>query len=149
DHPADRLRPEPGLQGLASGRCPRLLSRAAPRAAILRPMATADPLDTTWGTHLPGLAPIDCDVHAVVPSVEALFPYLRAFWRESISQSGFKAPIDPPSPRAPTSARAGSAPEKGPPGSSLDRLRQQALDPWGSQLAILNCSYAVESIHNP
>ena len=112
-------------------------------------MSTAETADERWGSRRPDLAPIDCDVHAVVPSVEALFPYLGDFWREYIAQSGFKGPIDTPYPKAPTSAREGTAPEKGPPGSSLELLRQQALDPWGSQLAILSCSYAVESIHNP
>ena len=92
---------------------------------------------------------IDCDVHAVVPSVEALFPYLDEHWREYISQSGFKGPVDTAYPKAPTTARPGSTPPKGPAGSSLDLLREQALDAWGSRLAILNCSYAVDSIHNP
>jgi uncharacterized protein len=92
---------------------------------------------------------IDCDVHAVVPSVEALFPYLDEPWREYISQSGFKGAVDTAYPKAPTSARPGSTPAQGPAGSSLDLLRAQALDAWGSRLAILNCSYAVDSIHNP
>src|SRR3712207_3566036 len=92
---------------------------------------------------------IDCDVHAVVPSVETLFPYLDEPWREYISQSGFKGPVDTAYPKAPTSARPGSTPATGPAGSSLDLLREQALDAWGSRLAILNCSYAVDAIHNP
>jgi predicted TIM-barrel fold metal-dependent hydrolase len=102
-----------------------------------------------WGARRTGVDVVDCDVHAVVPAVEALFPYLDDLWREYITQSGFKGPVDTPYPKAPTSAREGTAPEKGLPGSSLDLLRTQALDPWGTSTAILNCSYAVESIHNP
>src|SRR6185437_1018166 len=37
----------------------------------------------------------------------------------------------------------------GPAGSSLRLLREQVLDPWNVERAILNCDYAVESIHNP
>jgi hypothetical protein len=40
-----------------------------------------------------------------VPSAQALFPYLSAHWREYISTSAFKGPIDTPYPGgAPTSA---------------------------------------------
>ncbi len=94
---------------------------------------------------------IDCDVHCVVPRVEALFPYLSDHWREYISQSGFKgAPDTSYPPKMPTTARPGSRPlEGGPAGSSLTLLREQILDAWNVERAILNCDYAVESIHNP
>lgn len=105
---------------------------------------------TRWGVVEAGLAPVDADVHCVVPSVEALFPWLSDHWREYIQQSGFKGPTDTAYPRAPTSARAGTEPAAGAPaGSSLDLLRAQALDAWGTEIAILNCAYAVESVHNP
>lgn len=96
-------------------------------------------------------AVIDCDVHCVVPSVQALFPYLSDHWREYISQSGFKgAPDTAYPPKMPTTARPGSAPpEGGPAGSKLGMLREQVLDAWNVERAILNCDYAVESIHNP
>lgn len=95
-------------------------------------------------------AAIDCDLHNVVPSHEALFPYLSLHWREYMSQSAFKGPTDTAYPKAaPTSARPGTAPPDGPPGSSLALLREQALDAWGVERGILNCAYAVESIHNP
>jgi len=85
---------------------------------------------------------VDADVHAVIPSIETLFPYLTAPWIEYVEQSGFKGPVDTPYPKAPTSARPGS-------GTSLQHLREQALDPLKVDHAIVNCSYAVESIHNP
>ena len=37
---------------------------------------------------------IDADLHAVVPSVEALFPYLSDHWREYIRTSAFKGAVD-------------------------------------------------------
>src|SRR5262245_46618554 len=93
---------------------------------------------------------IDCDLHNTVPSVEALLPYLSAHWRETISQSAFKGPVDTAyPPGAPTSAQPGTTPPDGsPPGSSLALLREQALDAWGTEIGILNCTYAVESLHN-
>lgn len=94
---------------------------------------------------------IDCDLHNTVPSVEALLPYLSTHWREYISQSAFKGPIDTAYPSgAPTSARPDTTPPTGgPPGSSLALLQKQALDAWGAEYGILNCAYAVESLHNP
>jgi predicted TIM-barrel fold metal-dependent hydrolase len=94
---------------------------------------------------------IDCDLHNTVPSAEALFPYLSAHWREYISQSAFKGPVDTAYPAgAPTSARPGTIPpDGGPPGSSLVTLQAQVLDVWKVEFGILNCAYAVESLHNP
>lgn len=93
---------------------------------------------------------IDCDVHAEVPGVEALFPYLPGYWVEHVRQSVFKGPTDTSYPKnAPVTARPGSAPAKGPAGSSLALLREQVLDPLGVDRAILNCTYAVDSLHNP
>ena len=93
---------------------------------------------------------IDCDVHCTVPRVEALFPYLTPYWVEHVQQSVFKgagASYYPP--RATVTARPGSTPDDGPPGSSLALLREQVLDPQGVEFAILNCLYAIDSLHNP
>ena len=93
---------------------------------------------------------VDCDLHSVVPSARALFPYLSDYWRETITQTAFNGPPDTPyPPHAPTTARPGSAPPEGPPGSDLPTLVAQALDPWGTAVGILNCAYGIESIHNP
>jgi predicted TIM-barrel fold metal-dependent hydrolase len=95
---------------------------------------------------------IDADVHVEVPRVQALFPYLPAHWIEHVNNSRFKGPTDadsPYPPRAPVTARPGSKPEKGPAGSDLGLLRAQALDEPGVDLAILNCSYAIDSLHHP
>ena len=96
-------------------------------------------------------AVIDCDIHNVVPSHHALMPFLSEHWRDYVSQTSFKGPVDTPyPPTAPTSARPGSAPpDGGPAGSSLPLVREQALDAWGTEIGILNCAYAVESVHNP
>lgn len=93
---------------------------------------------------------VDCDLHSVVPSARTLFPYLSEYWRETISQTAFKGASDTPyPPHAPTTARPGSKPPEGPPGSDLSMLATQALDQWGTAVGILNCAYGIESIHNP
>jgi hypothetical protein len=96
-------------------------------------------------------AVIDCDLHNEVPSPTALFPYLASHWIEHIQNTLFKGPIDTYYPQnAPVAARRGSRPPNGhPAGSSLDLLRAQVLDPLGIEYGILNCTYAIDSIHNP
>jgi predicted TIM-barrel fold metal-dependent hydrolase len=94
---------------------------------------------------------IDADLHNVVPSTEALFPYLSEHWRETVNQTLFKGAVDPAYPRnLPTTARPGvTRPESGPPGSSLATLRQDVLDPQGVEVGILTCAYAIDSLRNP
>lgn len=94
---------------------------------------------------------IDCDLHNEVPRVEALFPYLPAYWREVIGQTGFKGPVDTPYRKgAAIVARPDARPDGGgPAGSDLALLRAQALDGGRATLGILNCLYAVDSVHNP
>lgn len=94
---------------------------------------------------------IDADVHSVVSSVEVLFPYLTDHWREYITQSAFKGPVETPyPPKAPTSVRPDlRVLDGGPVGSTLQQLQTHVLDPLAVEYAILNCSYGVESVHNP
>lgn len=93
---------------------------------------------------------IDCDVHGNVPSIRVLFPYLSDYWRETIEQTGFKGATDTSYPSgAALSARPGTTPASGPPGSDLELLRAQALDAQDAEYAILNCAYAVDGIRNP
>jgi len=94
---------------------------------------------------------IDTDIHCTVPSARALFPYLSAHWREYITNSSFKGPVDTSYPSgAPSSALAGTRPpEGGPPGSSLQLIREQVLDAWNVEVGILNPAYSVDSISAP
>jgi uncharacterized protein len=92
---------------------------------------------------------IDCDVHNAVSSIESLFPYMPDRWVDYMIESGITT-IEPnyyPE-GAPLSARPGSKPVDGLPGSSLDLLREQLLDPWNVRYAILNCVYGVQLIQN-
>lgn len=86
---------------------------------------------------------IDADVHCLVPSIQALFPYLDAHWREYATQSHFRGPMDTYYPPAPTTLRDGVQPP-----TELSLL-QPHLDQTGAEVAILNCAYAIEGIWNP
>lgn len=103
-------------------------------------------MSTTTATRL-----IDCDVHVNVAGIETLLPYLPDYWVEHINQSVFKGPTDSPYPaNAPNTARPGSRPEEGKPaGTRLDLLQSQLLDALPIDIAILQCSYGVESLHHP
>ncbi len=94
---------------------------------------------------------IDADVHSVVPSVGVLFPYLSDHWKEYITQSDFKGARETPyPPNAPTSIRPDARRTDGiAPGANLAVVREQSLDPWNVEYAILNCAYGLESVHNP
>jgi uncharacterized protein len=94
---------------------------------------------------------VDADIHNVVPSVQALFPYLSDHWREYISTSAFKGPTDtayPPGASttvAPQWRAAGGAAA----GTSVDLVRAHVLDALDVGVGILNCAYALDSVHNP
>lgn len=93
---------------------------------------------------------VDCDIHSVVPSGRTLFPYLSQYWREVLTQSAFRGPTETPyPPNTPIASAPGTTPEIGAPSSPLARVQTQALDRWGAAVGILNCAYAIESIHNP
>lgn len=94
-------------------------------------------------------AVIDCDIHNEMPAIDRLFPYLADHWVDYVRETGFGGPGANDYPRgAPTSARPGSTPDDGPPGSSLQLVREQVLDPWATEVGILTCSYRVQSVQN-
>ena len=110
-------------------------------------LSAAEPLDNRRVTR----RAIDCDVHPAVPSVEVLTPYLPAYWQEQIRQSGFKGPVDSAYPlSAATSARPDvPAAHSGTVAEQLSALRTHVLGPQQVVYGILNCTYAVDSLHNP
>jgi uncharacterized protein len=88
---------------------------------------------------------IDCDVHANVPSIQALLPYLDEQWRDSVIDRGLNS-LESMSypPNAPLTARADWRGKAGEPPNTLDRLRTHALDRWNIDIAICNCLYGVQ-----
>jgi predicted TIM-barrel fold metal-dependent hydrolase len=88
---------------------------------------------------------IDCDIHPAVPDLQALLPYLEENWREIAIVRGLddlqsiSYPVN-----SPLSARPDWRPAAGKPGASLERVRAEALDAFGSAIAICNCLYGVQ-----
>ncbi len=98
-----------------------------------------------------GAGLIDCDVHFDVPSADVLFPYLSEHWREYISETAFKGPVDTSYP--PGAATSMAAELRGANGKAaavtLDMVRERVLGDGQADFAILTCAYAVESVRNP
>ena len=96
---------------------------------------------------------IDCDVHAAVPSLEALHPYQSPMWLQWARERGWKGPVgvaDAYPPGAPTSARDEWRPPGGAvPASSLEMLQRDLLDPLRVEQAVLTCYYGVDSLRHP
>jgi predicted TIM-barrel fold metal-dependent hydrolase len=88
---------------------------------------------------------IDCDIHPAVPNLKALHPYLSDHWRDIVIQRGVHElesiayPANSPLSARPDWRAAGKKP-----GSDLDLLRAQALEPFGTSLAIGNCLYGAQ-----
>jgi uncharacterized protein len=92
---------------------------------------------------------IDCDIHNELPSLKVLMPYLDDHWVAYLNESAFVGPNANDYPAgAPTSAREGTKPEKGPPGSDFELLKKQTLDAWDVVFGILTCGYRVQSVQN-
>jgi predicted TIM-barrel fold metal-dependent hydrolase len=88
---------------------------------------------------------IDCDIHPAVPNLRALHPYLSDHWRDIVVQRGVQElnSISYPA-NAPISARPDWRVDGIRPGSDLPLLRQHALDPFRTSIAIANCLYGVQ-----
>lgn len=86
--------------------------------------------------------PIDCDLHPTVPRLAALLPYLDDVWRDNATRRGFEplVPISYPA-RNPFAVRPDWRDADGLGASDAARLGREALEPFGSRLAILNCLY--------
>ncbi|MDQ2801672.1 MAG: amidohydrolase family protein [Pseudomonadota bacterium] len=89
--------------------------------------------------------PIDCDLHPTVPGLAALRPYLDDIWRETAERRGFDelATISYPT-RNPLSARADWRDDQGKGATTAERLAVEALAPFGTEFAILNCLYGAQ-----
>ena len=89
--------------------------------------------------------PIDCDIHPSVPNLNALLPYMNEHWQDTIVQRGVHELETISYPKnAPLTVRPDWRPETGMPAANVDLIRKQALDPFGTSLAILNCLYGVQ-----
>lgn len=88
---------------------------------------------------------IDCDIHPSVPSLAALMPYLEDHWREQVIIRGMDELNSISYPlNSPLTCRADWRPAEGRPAATLEQVRSQALDPFGTSIAIANCLYGVQ-----
>jgi len=86
---------------------------------------------------------IDCDIHPAMTSWKEVHPYLEQRWIEHLTVYGshlrhaFSEALSHPR-MSPDAARVDAYPEEGgPPGSSLDLMRKQHLDPNGVEIGML------------
>jgi hypothetical protein len=93
--------------------------------------------------------PIDCDVHPTVPGIDALLPYLDAFWRDSVVDRGIEG-LDSVSypPNAPISARPDFRNAANRAATDVAALQAQVFDRWGAEFAVCNCLYGVQLVFN-
>jgi uncharacterized protein len=83
---------------------------------------------------------IDCEVHASVPSVAALRPYLSRHWRARLTENAWAGPAG--------IAHCYPRPATGPPIETVDELIADVLTPEVER-AVLVSYYAVEMIRHP
>jgi len=90
-------------------------------------------------------APIDCDVHPRLPEIGQLLPYFDPLWRDLVVRRGVEElrSISYPA-RAPLTTRQDWRGEDGHGAGDPERLAAEALAPFGSGTAILNCLYGVQ-----
>ncbi len=90
---------------------------------------------------------IDSDIHPAVPSVQALLPYMEPHWAEQVLTRGIDElntiayPANSPIAARPDWRHKGEVPA-----SALARMQAEALDPFGTQIAICNCLYGVQAL---
>jgi predicted TIM-barrel fold metal-dependent hydrolase len=96
---------------------------------------------------MPELTPIDCDVHPTVPSLSALLPYLDDVWRDNVVRRGLDELVTISYPTTnPLTFRSDWRDQTGKAGSSVAALGTQALDPFGTGIAICNCLYGAQAL---
>jgi uncharacterized protein len=100
----------------------------------------------------------DCDIHDELASVAPLVPYLPGHWVAHFLQTEFKGPSDTYYPPIQYLDERDVSARLGEPGDDASGRRVTSLEPatvrayldrTGVDVAILNCCYAVDSLHNP
>jgi len=95
---------------------------------------------------------IDVDVHANVPSIQTLYPYLSEIWVDWIEERGWKGPAVAAAhypPATEFAARLEWRPVDGVPASRVEQLQSHILDPWRVDHAIVNCYYGLDGLRHP
>src|SRR5260370_20542532 len=89
---------------------------------------------------------VDCDLHPAVPHLTSLLPYLNDYWRDQVTTRGMTDLVSQSYPQnSPISAPPDWRPAQGKPGSNLEDMKAQALDPVGVSYAICHPLYGVQT----
>ena len=93
---------------------------------------------------------VDCDVHCYPDSIQDLLPHLPRRWQAYVEKSGFKGPPGAIYPKGfEFASRRDAWPPNGKrPGADPNFARDQLLDTWNIDFAILNPLYDVAAVHN-
>ncbi len=103
------------------------------------------PQDRSASPARSAMAIADCDIHPVLPSVTALYPYMTQQWRSYLEtygtslRQGHQSGVNPYPKAQPNAARRDAwPPGGGAPGTDLDFIRSQHLDAHNIVLGICN-----------
>jgi predicted TIM-barrel fold metal-dependent hydrolase len=89
---------------------------------------------------------IDCDVHPTVPGMKSLLSYLDSHWRETVIRRGIEDQTTNSYPTInPLTFRSDWKDATGKAGTSVEALAAQALDPFGTSIAICNCLWGAQA----
>ncbi len=92
---------------------------------------------------LPGT--IDCDIHPSVPDLGALLPYMDDHWRDMVITRGVEELHSIAYPlNSPLTCRPDWRKPAGRPAADLATVRREALDGFGTSIAIANCLYGIQ-----
>lgn len=94
---------------------------------------------------------VDCDVHAVIPTVERLLPYVDDFRRDLLVQARFPnyVPNFHP-PHAPITQRPDArVSADGIAATTVEDVVADVFVPGGPDVAILQCLYGIQQMHHP
>ncbi len=110
---------------------------------MIRSLSTEPGLSTVGG--------IDCDLHPASPATRTLLSYLDEYWRETFVMRGvdrLSLAMTATPPRAPINVRSDWKAASGFAGDTLEAVRAQALDPFGTRLAICNVLHGSMIMHS-
>ena len=95
------------------------------------------------------LGGIDCDIHPTVNNTKDLLPYLEGYWHEMLQMRTVNL-LDLSSypPQNPLTTRADWRSANGRGGVELAKVKAEALDGFGTKLAICNCLYGAAACYN-
>ena len=92
---------------------------------------------------------IDSDIHPTVGGMKAIMPYLNDHWREMVVRRGIDDMVTISYPTTnPLSFRGDWKDETGKAGTSVAAMARQALDPFGTSIAICNCLYGAQAAYS-